>query len=89
MLTDLEARKIACSWHGGQGSALYALCSTGAIDGARDDHDVRDEISRCLMQRYRPSEYTKELNDLFDYVEHYIIQSGVRGPVEGWGDLSW
>ncbi len=47
MLTDLDARKIACEWHGGQGSALYALCSTGAIDTGRADHDVQEEITEC------------------------------------------
>lgn len=31
MITDLEARKLASEWHGGQRTALYALTSTGAI----------------------------------------------------------
>jgi hypothetical protein len=31
MLTENEARRIAAEWHGGQGSALYALASTGTV----------------------------------------------------------
>ena len=31
MLTDLQARKLASEWHGGQWTGLYALSSSGAI----------------------------------------------------------
>jgi hypothetical protein len=30
-MTDLEARKVASEWHGGQWTGLYALASSGAI----------------------------------------------------------
>ena len=51
MITDTEARKIASEWHGGGGSALYAFSSTGAIDTAREDHSIMDEIGENIRDQ--------------------------------------
>jgi hypothetical protein len=79
MLTDLEARKIADAWHGGQASPLYALTSTGALVKG-----VHAEISDCALLTDDPDGWD-ELGMLLTYVKaHYP-----RGPVDGWSDLRW
>ena len=40
MISDAWARRTAAEWHGGQGSALYLLASSGATHDAR--HDLGD-----------------------------------------------
>jgi hypothetical protein len=96
MITDLEARKIASDWHGGQGTALYALSSTGAIDSAHYSHDVSAEIkaniamvSRCRStQGYRDA-YTQEDHENLMALLAYALGYGERNPVDGWSKLTW
>lgn len=91
MITDLEARKIASEWHGGGGTALYAFTSTGAIDTARGDHNAATEVDNAIAdevaRRGGTFDGPDETNlwDLFDY----IANTGTRGPVPGWSDLTW
>ena len=82
MITDAEAKRIASEWHGGGGTALYALASTGAIDTARWDHRLEfDIISECRrVVRSGKTEDAKELYSLWEYV----AVNGPRGPVDGW-----
>jgi hypothetical protein len=42
-LSHGQARRIASEWHGGQGSALYALASAGQVSG-----DTLSEIDRQI-----------------------------------------
>jgi hypothetical protein len=91
MITDLDARRIASEWHGGGGSALYAFASTGAIDTAYWSHSITDEIWRCLrndvesrsLEEQIPA--LRDLTALLAYVDHHAE----RGPVAGWGKLTW
>jgi len=83
MLTDLEARKYASYWHGGGGSPLYALTSTGAL--VKGVHQEIDECASFAVDRPHIASDLEELRQLSDYVKaHYP-----RGPVDGWSDLRW
>jgi hypothetical protein len=84
MISDRQARQIASEWHGGQGSALYAFASTGAIDTAWEDHDIRQEIRPLREHSPNFTEYDR-LTKLLKYCDFY----GPRGPVDGWSDLHW
>ena len=92
MLSDVEARRIASEWHGGVGSALYVLASTGAIvDGVSGEiyRNILDERSRIGTDDPDPSrEDHQGLWDL-EGLRSYVRESGRRGPVEGWGNLNW
>lgn len=99
MITDLEARKIASEWHGGQASALYAFASTGAINAARPDHDIYTEVRACIegcKPTIRDTEQPiderratfREFNKL-QQLEVYLDRAGTRGPQPGWSDLRW
>lgn len=77
MITDVEARRIACDWHGGGGSALYALCSTGAI--------TDDTARECRNTMATNGEVYGDLLDVIDYCQEH----GTRGPVPGWHESSW
>jgi hypothetical protein len=78
MLTDAQARTIACSWHGGGGTALYALCSTGAITEA-----TIKEITDTRDQERQNAGLFLELTRLRDYA----LDKLDRGPVQGWSKL--
>ena len=91
MITDTEARRIASEWHGGQGSALYAFASTGAI---REGSDEGWDYNECAMEIYEEIAATtsyEELNPMTDMnnLLEYIQANGPRGPVPGWADLTW
>ena len=81
MLTDAQARTIACSWHGGGGTALYALCSSGAI--TESVFDEVDNCVRCAETWLSPQEDIDNAKAL----RRYIRSSGERGPVPGWACL--
>lgn len=82
MITDTEARKIASEWHGGGGTALYAFSSTGAIDTAREDHDIESEIRECINSASDEQEIEK-LRDLLRYTDGQY-----RSAVPGWSKLT-
>lgn len=79
-LTDLQARKLASEWHGGGGTKLYVLASSGAILAG-----VEKEIDNAIFVNHYESENIQELQALLDYVD----SKGRRGPQRGWGCLSW
>lgn len=81
LITDSAARKIACAWHGGGGTAHYALCSSGAIvDGCAE------EIERLTQWAMRCSARDEfELTALRAYVQ----DKGARGPIDGWSLMPW
>jgi hypothetical protein len=85
MISDQEARRIACGWHGGGGSALYALCSTGAINTARDGHDAYGEAQNAIYVNFGEASNRDDLLAL----RSYIVANGPRGPVDGWGAMPW
>ena len=88
MITDVEAARIASEWHGGGGSALYVLASSGAIvlgDEGMEWISAKHEIEACFDGPYQDIRDSHDLNGLLSYVEHH----GSRGPIEGWGKLSW
>lgn len=66
-------RKIACEWHGGQFSPLYAVCSTGNVHEDSVKYLI-EEINSCLAYA-RENEETagdiKALTDLLDEVLQY------------------
>jgi hypothetical protein len=83
MISDLDARRIASDWHGGQGTALYAFASTGAIDTARADHDLLREVNATIKAEHPPVGH--DLYILYAYVHNH----NARGPQPGWNDLTW
>lgn len=102
MLTDLEARKIASTWHGGGGSKLHALASTGTIVGSGSlfcpYRGTVDEINDTMYtivgadphgtDAQSAAEEAGERAELRDLIE-YCITHGERGPQDGWGSLTW
>jgi hypothetical protein len=77
------ARRIASQWYDSQGSALYALSSSGALDPHRT-HDIEGEINHCISHEQCPHERF-ELTRLRDYVNHHKP----RGPVPAWSKMPW
>lgn len=80
-IMDLTARSIACEWHGGQWSPLYALCSSGAIV-----EGVEAEITECLQSvADDDTEFSEaRLVALLGYVQEH----GIRGPVFKWAEYN-
>lgn len=90
MIDDSTARKIACAWHGGGGSALYAFCSTGAIDTGRPDHDIDAELRLCLMPANGAMQTIPTMPErvAVQLLRVYCIRAGKRGPQPGWAEVS-
>lgn len=86
-LYDDEAREIASSWHGGGGSALYVLASTGAISD-RTLHEIDIEIAP-LRELIRDGIYEQRDLDYLLSLRDYVVKSGNRGEVRGWNDTEW
>lgn len=92
LLSDLDARRLASAWHGGQGTALYAFASTGAIDTARPDHDLDAELCICLapasadLVRTIPGQSERTSVQL---LRLYSRHHGPRGPQAHWHELVW
>lgn len=84
MNNDTRARKIASEWHGGGRSAMYAFCSTGAIDTARHDHNLLDEVNACYPSAHNDDDFQD-----IEWLTLYVREHGTRGPVDGWGNLHW
>lgn len=79
ILTDNQAREYASYWHGGGHTPLYALSSTGTIS-----NETVDEINDNIKIQTGP-DGLEELYELRDYCQYY----GIRGPQDGWSDLTW
>ena len=73
-------RSIASAWHGGQWSPLYALASSGAII-----HGCIEEVAECVRaaERIEPDDVSALIHLL-----EYVTVRGLRGPVEGWHNIS-
>jgi hypothetical protein len=90
-ITDLQARVIASSWHGGQTSALYSFASCG---NTRND-PYSDECTELVWEittaarnvgaTTQEDQRPAELHAL----DAYVSRVGPRGPVDGWSRLSW
>lgn len=76
---DLRARRLAADWHGGGGSAMYILCSTGAIT-----EELADEINDCYPSAHDPEDFSD-----IEWLSLYVKERGTRGPIDGWNDLGW
>lgn len=77
-LTDTEARLIASRRHGGQASAMYSFCSSGAIDLEELTLELRLETDIALANNEQDDALAVEA--LWKYVD----AKGDRPPVEGW-----
>ncbi len=74
---DAVARCIAAQLHGGQGSALYSLASTGSLE----DDLMETELCELYQSRNpRILEWASVLGTYALHREH-------RGPVDGWAKL--
>ncbi len=80
MITDAQARVTAMSWHGGQGSKLYAFGSSGAIP--QDGTALIGEIRHARRNADTEASATA-LTDL----ERYLVFSAPCGPQPGWASL--
>ncbi len=89
MISDTEARRISSEWHGGGGTALYALSSTGAIDTARADHKLNGEINDCVYALPKTQPERRTQGDELHELRMYVYEYGPRGPQPGWSDLTW
>jgi len=84
LIPDREVRKCAAEWHGGQGSALLALATSGAIleDCARE---VRLDMASLVLDTDENRRQYARLASLLAYVE----ACGPRGPVLGWSEVTF
>lgn len=92
-ISDLTARVVASAWHGGQGSALYAFASTGAILRARTvDHEpegyapnmgyvVRDASGREIYRgpQWQAERHAGDGRDLFEEVRDLLAADTTLG----------
>lgn len=91
----LEAKKIAADWHGGQASALYALCSTGTILSSETHHaagsETVREIDANIVHVERVDMPSAELYRL-RYLRNYVvdrIKANDIGSIADWDLLNW
>ncbi len=94
MINDRTAQRIASEWHGGQSSALYALSSTGAIRGERnDEYDYNDaareirpklDAAAAAYIHQNAEGYTKRDGDQLAKLFDYVTKHGPRGPQPNW-----
>ncbi len=82
-ITHLQARRTASEWHSGQWTPLYALASSGAIIEGCIDEILDAQVEARHIEAWGD---LRRLEDLQAYIEHYDL---TRGPVEGWGSLTW
>ena len=86
MISDAWARRTAAEWHGGQGSALYLLASSGATHDPRHGwDDVLAAIAAAADGRQLTAAARRDLADL----AAYVTGVGPRGPQDGWAALPW
>ncbi|UNQ40936.1 hypothetical protein MPC38_06710 [Prescottella equi] len=79
-ISDAGARVIASMLHNGQGSAMYALSSSGAILEGLDGEISRDEVMANTADLLEIQRWAGELRT-------YVEQREDHGPVEGWHKL--
>lgn len=79
-ISDAGARVIASMLHNGQGSAMYALSSSGAILEALDAEIALDEVIAGNSDNLEIETWAKQLRTYMEHREDH-------GPVEGWHNL--
>ncbi|MFD9813958.1 hypothetical protein [Streptomyces sp. NPDC059080] len=87
IISDLDARRIASEWHGGQATALYSLTSCGAILpglGGEIDRELRFLLDGGAMTQDE-RDGVAELNRLKRYAQCH----GERGARDEWTELDW
>lgn len=80
-ISDRRARFIACEWHGGQASPLYALCSSGAITD-ECAHEILCDCNKAIAGGQAPA--GKQVDRDLDALLRYVDEHGPRGPQDGW-----
>jgi hypothetical protein len=85
IISDLEAKVIASSYHDGQNSAFYKLASTGTIDNT--DGQLGGELERAENIAHQLP-ITDERKAIWS-LKAYIAFHGTRGPQEHWKDITW
>jgi antirestriction protein len=73
-IDDRTARYIASQLHEGQGSALYALASSGAIEEGR----IHDELTRDFEAQ------PDDVRNWINWLGTYCMDRADKGPVDGW-----
>jgi hypothetical protein len=58
-----EAHRLACDWHGGQWSALYAFLSSGTVE-----HGLARELRTCLASTLRREEVAEDEAPLREFL---------------------
>ena len=79
-IDDATARRIAAQLHGGQGSALYSLASTGSLE----DERLRGE----LLDMYNRPTTGPQVKRWIDMLLTYRLHREHQGAVEGWAELT-
>lgn len=77
-----KARETLYNWHGGQGSAFYALASSGICE---DHYRLMKELAGCLPQ---DDEEAQELSDLKEFLENGL-NSGLNSGMAMDADETW
>jgi hypothetical protein len=85
IISDLEAKVIAGSYHGGQNSAFYKLLSTGAIDNTDGQLGRELEYAERVASNLPLTDERKAIWSLKAYIKHH----GTRGPQDHWKDIRW
>lgn len=73
-LTYGQARRILMEWHGGQGSAVYSVGSSGKMaerQGARDELDSDRRL--VVLKPYNhddPTQAVAELDAVIEWLDH-------------------
>jgi hypothetical protein len=81
------ARTIASRWHDGQGSALCALATSGAIEVIRVRRELDDTV-RMVERGEAGSTFDAAERAELDALSDYVKVHGHRGSVGGWS-LLW
>lgn len=76
---DVIVRNMAHRWHGGQGSPLHALASTGAI--------VPGLERELWAARADALIYSDSGAELLETIDGWAGKVGERGPVDGWSRI--
>ena len=76
-MDDHQARCVAYEWHGGQGSPLYALASSGFVP---DFNALMDEMRDCINTTYKYASYTQTDRSQLERLAKYCRTKLKRSP---------
>jgi hypothetical protein len=82
LINDGQARRIASDWHGGQGSSLCSLATTGAIQLDLVREEIEDLLA-CAEMGEKRCELLRELLAL----KKYVRAVGNCSAQPGWSHL--